>query len=45
MHLILSSPFHQFKNKQKIQVAKKTSRKKESSRLDTERERERERWG
>jgi hypothetical protein len=44
MHLILSSPFHQFKNKQKIQVAKKTSRRKKVPDL-TQKERERERWG
>jgi hypothetical protein len=45
MHLILSSPFHQFKNKQKNPSSQKNIKKKESSRLDTERERERERWG
>jgi hypothetical protein len=44
MHLILSSPFHQFKNKQKIQVAKKTSRRKKVPDL-TQKERERERDG
>jgi sphingolipid delta-4 desaturase len=42
MHLILSSPFHQFKNKQKNPSSQKNIKKKESSRLDTERERERE---